>query len=727
MYNNPLNESSTFDYSYSNEDIILKLGEINIYDENKKSYIKMKPDDIIKVCNDALYKMQRDYPYLYLFLNKCKIMYIPIYPSEVCDTMAVDPDSNMWINMSFVYNSCKMNTDRVFGIIFHEMFHIFFDHCVRFFDKYPEDMFKGMPGAYERANMKANICMDYEVNSSMVEDGVVTADFFKVMNGFYKKEYTGLTWEEILDKYGDAEYKAWLSRNGKSLDDLELKIFEAIEKASKVLLDNNATDEEKRGARKQLQKTLDKLLGKQDRGEKSIQDMVEDLQNSKLGDIGDIALDMDDVIDDLYKDPSGMSGEELDKTLNDIDKLMDNITDSADEVASQFNKTADEVTQDAQKARDSFKDAMKKINEGGMSNDEKADLIQKAKDDLEDIIADDAEKEKLKKKREERDAKKAAERLEKFKKNHPFRKLIVVLKNLAGLDAFNLVSEDTIDLLNKCVDELEPLTELKFDDMKKSQFKKLSNYFDDLTRTLLVDLVELINNETILNKTEDDMKRLVDGVFEHVYNAIRRIFDNTIDNDAKASLVKMAASKLRIIGKVLKTQKVWKVSDEFKEAYMGEMKRLMDIIKKSGDKELFRELCDFGVIEPWFLDENGKKLWDELQQEGSLEDVAFSDWEPAEEFDAYEGKVYYWLKFDGGEGGTTRMVLSDNPNGPSKNYREYIPLEIKFLKDFPEYELDEEMEAMWNVWSKSDTSIAVAVEEIEEKLKNHPDYKPGNE
>ena len=44
------------------------------------------------------------------------------------------------------------------------------------------------------------------------------------------------------------------------------------------------------------------------------------------------------------------------------------------------------------------KDAMKKINEGGLTKDEKRDLMDKAKDALEDIISDDVEKDKLKEK-----------------------------------------------------------------------------------------------------------------------------------------------------------------------------------------------------------------------------------------------------------------------------------------------------------------------------------------
>ena len=333
-----LNEAtSSYDAASGNEDIIEKLGEIDVYDEKSKGFIKVKASSIIKVVNDGIYKMQRDYPYLYQFMAKCKVMYLPVFPSEITDTMCVDNFNNLWVNCTFVHNDCKMDSNRVFGILFHEMFHVFFDHLMRFNEMYPADMFTGgLEGARRKANMKANICMDYEVNASMVEDGIVEDTFFKRMNLLYKKEYTGMTWEEIMNKAGDAEYKDWLSRNGFNLDDIELKLLEAIEKASKVLLDPTAEDEEKRAARKELQRTIDDLLGKEKTGERTLQDELEDLQKTKLGDIGDLGLDMDDLIDDLYKDPEKMSDEEFEKTMADIDKLMNDMDENSEEIGSQF-------------------------------------------------------------------------------------------------------------------------------------------------------------------------------------------------------------------------------------------------------------------------------------------------------------------------------------------------------------------------------------------------------
>lgn len=730
-----LNESSVYDISSGNEDIIEKMGDVDIYDIKKKAYVKIKTTDLLKVCSDGIYKMMRDYPYLYQFMAKCKPMYLPVWPSDITDTMCVDDMNNLWINLNFVYNDCKMDSNRVFGILFHEMFHVFFNHLLRFNEMYPKEMFTGgLEGARKKANMKANICMDYEVNASMVEDGIVDAGFFKRMNLLYKKEYTGMTWEEIMNKVGDKEYKDWLDRNGYSLDDIELKILDAIEKASKVLMDPDAEDDEKRYARKELQKTLDDLLGKENRGDKTIQDELEELAESKLGDIGGLKMDIEDVVDDLYKSPAGMSEEELDKTLRDIDKMMDNISENAEDVASQFGKSSDDVASDAEKARESLKKAMEKMKEGGLSKEEKEDLIDKAKDDLEDIISDDVEKEKLKKKREERDAKKAEERKEKFKKAHPLRRMIVVFKNFIDLYSLDLISTETVEILGSCVDKLEPLTELHFKDMKKEDIDGVVETLKKLKESFLPDLVALIDNETILNKTEDDMQRLLDGVFETVFKAFETILNPELNEDEKGSVVKMAAERLRIIGKILKTQKVWKVGDEFKDAYISEMKKLTEILKKEGPEAAMKYLIDKGVINPMYLDEKSLEIFNKLMGDDRRTDVgeethseidehpvSYTDTFDSEDIEPYEGKLYYssWMNEDS----ETILELSDISDGLRDS--DFERFGVKFEKDFPEYSVGELMESVFEVYYKG-TYDFVDIDELNEKLEAHPDYEMGD-
>lgn len=614
-----LNESS-YDVTEGNEDFVASLGEVDVYDRKKDQMVKVNAIDVIKVCNDAAYKINRDYPYLYTFMSRCKLMYIPVCPSNITDTMAVDGNNNLWINFDFVYNDCLMDSNRIFGILFHELFHIFFEHILRFNNLYPEKMY-GNSEILQRAMQKANICMDYEVNSSMVEDGIVSDDFFKKMNGLYNKKYAGKTWEEIMRDFGDAEYNDWLKRNGFSLDDIELKVLDAIEKASKVLLDPNADDEEKKYARRELKKTLDKLLGKTTDGEKTLQDELEELQNSKLGDIGNLAMDLDDLMSSLDKDIEDMTDEDLSNAFSNIDKLMNDMSNNSDEIGKQFGKSEDDVKSDVEKSRSSLKETLDKIkNDKSLSKSEKKNLLDNVMDDLEDIISDDAEKKIRNKKREERNRLAEEARLAELKKKHPVRKLIVVMTNLADLYNVGLVSKETVEILNTNIEDLDKLTEKRFDEFRKSDLKDLSKHLDELKESLLPDLVVLIDNQTILNKTKDDMKRLVDGVFEHIFNAFRHSVNPNLDNDAKSSVMKMAAQKLRIIGKVLKTQKVWKVTDDFKSGYTKEMKRLSELIKNGQEEDVFKELYDAGVVDINSLDQNGFAIFNKLLNNGEIKE-----------------------------------------------------------------------------------------------------------
>lgn len=773
-----LNEANAYKSFYSNEDVIEKLGEVNVYDSETKSFVKMNPTEIMKVASDALYKMQRDYNYLYQFITRCKLMYIPTYPSEITNTMAVDNYNNLWMNLSFIYDKCKMDVNRVFGILFHEMFHIFFNHLLRFEKVFPRQMFATAgPGVWDRANTKANLCQDYEVNASMVEDEIVSPEFWENMKGLYKKEYTGMTWEEILQKYGDKEYDEWLEKNGQSLDDTEKKILEAIEDASKTLMDPDAGEDEKRAARKRLQKKLNEILGREQTIEDTLQDTLEQLGETKLADHGDIAQDLEKLADDLIRDPSRMSTEELNQAMRDMDKLADDIIENAEDIAKDFGKSAEDVAADAQKARQAVKEALKKINEGGLTNEEKQALMDKAKDAMEDIISDEVEKEKLKEKRAERDAKREEAIKEKLKKVHPLRKMLIILKNLKDLRQIDLISDATADILQKCIDAVDKLTEIKLKDMKKRDMKDVSDAFGELKKSLLPDLVALIENETILQKTEEDMKHLLDTIFEHVYNAFRRIFDTTIDDEAKASLLKMAAQKLRTIGKILKTQKKWRVGEDFKNAYREEMKRLMDLRKSGGDEALMKELLDLGVINPLSLDEHGEDVYKavtgksskfddllgvlsklsgedkaEISDEeaiegivGALRDEGTSDddlekvkdalskiakeaeddemptySEINDEIEPYDGKMYYSLfKTDDDE---MLLELSDMKKGlRDSNFEKFG---IKFESDFPEYWVDETMESVFGVYKKG-TMDAPDYDELKKKLEDHPDYEKG--
>lgn len=616
-----INESAKYGHE-GNAEEIYDLGEINVIDGKTGDVVKVNTADIIKVVTDAMFYMQKKYPYLYLFLNTCKVMYIPTFPSRICDSMCVDNHNNLWINMNFVYIECAMNKDRVFGILFHEMFHIFLEHLIRFNTMFPESAKALMTSEiWQAANKKANLAMDYEINASMVADGIVSEDFWKIMGGLYKKEYTGKTWEEIYTKYGDAEYKEWLALNGERISEDEMKILEAIEKAAKVLKDPTATEEDKAKANKELQKTIDKILGR-DR-DADIQDALEEMKSTQLGEIGDIGEKMQDVIDDLYKSPSKMSESQYNELMEDIDQMADEMVKNASKIADTFKKSEEEVLKDIENMRRTLKDSISQMRDTKMSKDEKKDIADKIKDALEDIISSDVDKKRSAEKRKERDEKRAKEKKEAFKAKHPLRKLINVFKNLMhlGEDPYDLVCKKSYDIMENIVDILDALTEVNLSEITVDDVEDLKLFLSQLKDSLFTDLKELLDNKTILHKTEDDLHRVLDGVFEVVEKALFvHLLNSDLDDSAKTSVLKTAAEKLRIIGKILKTQKAWRASNEFKEGYREMRDELMSLFKKD-KKAVLKRLYDMGLLGPMAimsLDKRSKALYDELVKDGEI-------------------------------------------------------------------------------------------------------------
>ena len=615
-----INESAN--YYEGNAEEIYDLGEIIIEDIKTGKNVKVKASDIIRVVNDARFFMQKKYPYLYLFLQSYKIMYIPIYPSQICPTMCVDSNNNLWINMHFIYNECAMNKDRVFGILFHEMFHIFLEHLIRFNVMFPESTRALMSkDVFDMANTKANISMDYEINASMVADEIVSEEFWKIMNGLYKKEYMGKTWEYIYQNFGDKEYSEYLAKHGKSLGEKEMKILEAIEKASKVLKNPTSTEQDKAKANKELQKTIDKILGKD--GDDDIQDVLEKMKDTRLGDFGEISNKMQDVIDDLYNSPSKMSEDQFDKLLNDIDEMAREMIHNASEIADTFKKSEKETINDIKKMRNTLRKSIIQMRNKKMTKDEKKDIVDKIKDSFDDIISDDFYKEKSAEKRKERDEKKKEERKERLKSAHPLRKFIKVFNNLMNLgkEPYDLVCKKSYNIMNDIVDILDPLTEKPISDINKDDIEDLEFPLSQLKDSLFTDLKALLDNKTILHKTEDDLHRVLDGVFEVVKKALFvHLLNPDLDDNAKASVLKTAADKLRIIGKILKTQKAWRASNEFKEGYKETRDELMSLFKKD-KKAVLKRLYDMGLITPetiMTLDKRSMALYSELVADGEI-------------------------------------------------------------------------------------------------------------
>ena len=515
-----------------------------------------------------------------------------------------------------------MNKDRIFGILFHEMFHIFLEHLFRFNSKFPDDIKTSMgKELWKTANFKANLAMDYEINASMVADDIVSEEFWKIMGGLYKKKYIGKTWEDIYDNYGDEEYREWMEKNGAKINEEEMKILEAIEKAAKVLKDPTSTDEDKAKANRELQKTIDKILGRD--SDNNIQDILEEIKDTQLGDIGEIGNKMQDVIDDLYKDPSKMSENQFNELMDDIHEMAKEMAKNKEQIADKFKKSPEETLNDIKKMRKTLMDAVKEMRDKKMNKDEKKDIFDKIKDSLEDIISSEVDKKRSSEKRKERDEKKEKERKEIFKASHPLRKLIKVFKNLMhlGEDPYDLVCEKSYTIMENISDILEPLTEVNISEITENDVEDLKLFLSQLKDSLFTDLKKLLDNKTILHKTESDLHRVLDGVFEFVEKALFvHLLNPDLDDSAKTSVLKTAAKKLRIIGQILKTQKSWRASDAFKEGYREMRDDLLSLFKKD-KKATLKKLYDLGILNNETistLDKRSKLLYDELVAEGKI-------------------------------------------------------------------------------------------------------------
>ena len=204
---------------------------------------------------------------------------------------------------------------------------------------------------------------------------------------------------------------------------------------------------------------------------------------------------------------------------------------------------------------------------------------------------------------------------------------------------------------------------------------------------------------------------------------------------------------------------------------MAEIKRILKIQKEGGDEALFKELLDKGVIEPMNLDENGLSIYTKLTGKGRFDDLkdkitgasAYEDeewtldrikedladrlrktgmseeeisdfenaWdeqaeklgdeEPEEKIDVYDGTLYYCVSESDFSG--VVVELSDIPDYLEDH--DYEKFGKKFKKDFPEYRIWEVQESIFAVYYKG-SKEQPSVIELKRKIKEHPDYTPGN-
>ena len=608
-----------------NEDAFLKLGEIDVYDNNLKSIITVKTEDFVKVVTDAMFKISNEYKFFYHYLKYSKVFYIPTYPSKMgINTMAVDEKKNLWMNVHFIYNTCKMDKDRVFGILFHELMHNFFKHQDREEKIYPRKY------RTQQHHMKCNICQDFEVNASMVDDGVVPKDFWKKMNGLYNPEYAGKRWEDILRNHGDKEYENWLKLNGMKFSDKTKAALEAIEKALGVLRYPDSTDAEKERAGEILKKKMDELYGKKERKYIDRADLsglrheLDKLNDSMLGEIDDLASSIQNVSDDLKKHPKDMDEHDIAVTISDVQTLRRDLIKAASKIADTFRKDPDEVKDDVKTAMKSLAEALNVLHDGGVSVREERKIIRKAKDDLENIIMTAVDKKKRTEKREEaikkhkeklekekkakttpvsgkdKKSKKSAEeeRLEKIaklKSRNPIKKFVDTFKNLQELKKVDRISEKSYLAYDDMITILNELVEMNIKDITKKDINGVLDIIPDLRENSIDDLNSLVKRK-ILKMSLSNIKLFVNDIFDALEKFFKVLVDEDEPSSVKFGAMSLAVEELRKLGKKLKTQKKIKPSEEWKKSYKETRSRLLKIYKEGGKPALVDELKKMGII-----------------------------------------------------------------------------------------------------------------------------------
>ena len=619
IYSPLVTESSV--HVEGNEDAFLALGEIDVYDNNLKAIVTVKTQDFIKVVTDAMFKISNEYKFFYLYLKYSKVFYVPTYPSKMgINTMAVDQKQNLWMNVHFIYNVCKMDKNKVFGILFHELMHNFFKHQAREEEIYP------IKHRTQQHHMKCNICQDFEVNASMVDDKIVPKDFWEKMNGLYKPEYTGKRWEDILREHGDDEYNEWMERNGVKVSEKVKEVLKAIEEALKTLKDPDSTDAEKERASEILKKKMEELYGKKDRKIVDKADLaglrreLDKLNDSMLGDIDDLSSSLQNVSDDLKTHPKDMSSHDIEVTISDIRVLRKDLLKAASKIAETFRKDVDEVNEDVKNAMRSLAEALNTLHDGTASPREERKIVRRAKDNLENIILNAVDKKKreekrekeieehkkrLEKEREEREKMKSEggdekrkdekskeekmkEKIEKLKKKNPIKKFVDTFKNLQELVKVDRIGTSTYEALSRSIEILDKIVEINIADITPDDVKDVIDIIPELNSNFEKDLAVLVKHRIIkLPKKE----RIV--FVNNVFDALEKFFNVVVSDEpssVKFGAMSLAVEELRKLGKMLKSQKKIKTSEEWKKGYSETKSKLYKIYKEKGKEALMDEL-----------------------------------------------------------------------------------------------------------------------------------------
>ena len=594
---------SITDKSAGNKISILKLGKIKMYVPalDKVMDVELKP--IVRSVDMALGKIGSKYSFMYTYIQNSRPMFVLTDPNlKECihKTMSVDNSGNLWLNVHFIYNDLDCNVDKIFGILFHELMHNFLDHLSRGQKILPKEERMRLYGIskdmLENEDLKQNLCADMEVNCNMVADGVVTSDFWKEMKGVFDEKYFGKQFEEIYKTDGDELLKKYLKSGGVKISEEYLEALKAILEALRIFHDPDATEREKDIAASKLRDIIESLFG-ETKTKMTIRKSLIKLQKLNLKEIGEIGPYLKKVIDDLEVSPVNMTEDDLSTFINDVSILKEEMKNCASEIGDMFDLDKDEFLKDNEECWTFLSDGVSRLSkEKELPDEERDEITEKIIFLISKLISNNLMKDKLKeefKKRmkeiEEKRKKKMEKEIEKKEKKHILYNYLLRVEDMAAIYYHERLDMESFKLCSEYADIIKPLLHKDIHDINEDDLSLAYDVIKGLKKSFYENLKILKEKGILVDRDDSFFVDLVD----RFYNDTKYMLDFLIGDHTETeivSVVKTALSSLRRIGREFHRQAKVRPSEEYKEAFDSEWKRLVKIFNELGEKGLRREL-----------------------------------------------------------------------------------------------------------------------------------------
>ena len=594
---------SVTDKSAGNKLATLRVGKIPMYVTalDKIMDVELKP--IIRAVDIALGKICSKYSFMYSYIEHSRPMFVLTDPRNkncIHDTMSVDDKGNLWLNVHFIYNNLDCDVNKIFGILFHELMHNFLNHISRsekiWTKNDREKLYTLSKDMFKKESLKQNLCADMEVNCNMVADGVVTADFWKEMGGVFDENFFGKMFEEIYKNHGDELLKKYLSKGGIGLSDEYLKALSAVLEALKVLRDPDATDRDKDVAATKLRDIIESLFG-ESKTKMTIRAALKKLQKKAVKEFGEIGPYLKKVIDDLEVSPVYMTEDDIRNFINDVNTLKEEMERCVSEIAERFNLDEEVFISDNEECWTLLIDGVERLNKDPKMVDEKREEItEKIIYSIQKLISDNLKRDKLKNEFEKKmkEMKKKAKEFKKKveeekRKKHILYNYYLRIKDMAAIYHHKRIDSKLYELCNMYKTMVKPLLEKDIHDIKKSDVSEIYKILNKIKESFFDNLKRLKEEKVLWDREDSFFIDLVDRFYEDTTYMFDFLQENHTDTEI-VSVVKIALSSWRRIGREFHRQAKVRPSEEFKKAYYAEYKRLYKIWEELGKKGLKREL-----------------------------------------------------------------------------------------------------------------------------------------